>query len=233
MISHQGCKCIRILVFLCLNPEKLNIPSANIEAVIFDLGGVLLNIDYTLTIKAFRDLGMTNVEELFSQHQQDSFFDHFETGDISPKDFRVEVRKHLPRGITDQQIDEAWNALLLDFPSDRFSFVKKMSSNKRVFLLSNTNAIHMQWFVPKMKEWFGEDFFSLFEKAYLSHEIGMRKPNVEIFNWVLEQNNLSPESTLFVDDSVQHIEGAKNAGIQTHWLEPCQQVVVELASLLT
>ena len=114
-----------------------------INSIIFDLGGVLLNLDYQLTISAFTDLGMPDSEALFSQKSQTSFFDDFETGKISAKTFRTEVRSYIKKEVTDAQIDAAWNTMLLDFPKERFDFVHALTERYRVFLLSNTNEIHM------------------------------------------------------------------------------------------
>ena len=205
-----------------------------IKAIIFDLGGVLLNLDYQLTISAFTELGLHNSEALFSQKSQTSIFDDFETGKISAEKFRAEVRSLLPNVVTDEQIDTAWNTMLLDFPQNRFDLVKTLSTQYRIFLLSNTNEIHMAWFKNYINQLFGENvFFELFEVAYLSNEMGMRKPNKEIFDFVLNKNILDGESTLFIDDSAQHLVGAKEAGLLTHWLKPNEETVKILSHLLT
>lgn len=204
-----------------------------IKSIIFDLGGVLLNIDYQLTIAAFSDLGMPNANGLFSQKAQTSFFDDFETGKISVQKFRAEVRNFLENDVSDAQIDAAWNAMLLDFPKHRLEFLKKVSKKYRIFLLSNTNEIHMEWFKTYVNQLFGKNvFFNLFEVAYLSHEMGMRKPHKEIFDFVVNQNELQASTTLFIDDSAQHLVGAKAAGLHTHWLAPDEETTAILAPLL-
>ena len=212
----------------------MKIDSFGFEAVIFDLGGVLLNLDYQLTIDAFRQLGLENVNLLFSQKTQFGFFDDFETGSINASEFRKEVRAIAPKTLSDNQIDKAWNAMLLDFPQNRLDLLKNISTKKRIFLLSNTNEIHMGWFKKYVNQLFGEDeFFDLFEVAYLSNEMGMRKPNVEIFEYVMNENKLDPKRTLFIDDSAQHLDGAKLAGLQTHWLQKEEEISNLLHDFLT
>lgn len=199
--------------------------NSKLESIIFDLGGVLLNLDYSLTIKAFEKLGIKDAENHFSQKSQTSFFDDFEKGKIPASKFRNEIRKTLVNPISDTEIDRAWNSLLLDFPPERFDLLKSLSNKYRIFLLSNTNEIHMAWFKKYINQLFGENvFFNLFEIAYLSNEMGMRKPDKEIFEFVTSENNLNPETTLFIDDSPQHLVGAKSAGLQTIWLEKNMEI---------
>ena len=210
-----------------------NLPNSPISSIIFDLGGVILNLDYHLTISEFQKLGMINSTELFSQKSQSGFFDDFETGVITADEFRNEVRKEISCAVTDSQIDEAWNAMLLDFPVDRFTFLQRISSTKRIFLLSNTNQIHMTWFKNYVNKLFGDNvFFNVFEVAYLSNEMGMRKPNMEIFEYVIRENGLSPKHTLFIDDSEQHINGANQVGLQTYWLQPDEEITRLLSNFL-
>ena len=191
----------------------------HIKNIIFDFGGVILNIDYKLTEKAFRELGLTDFAGIYSQATQKELFDVFEKGLISPAEFRTEIRKFIGSA-TDTQIDQAWNAMLLDLPEERVSLLDKLRKTHRIFLLSNTNEIHFTSFSLYMKSKFKRDLlFELFEKAYVSHELKMRKPDSEIFEFVLNENGLKKEETLFIDDSIQHIEGAKKAGLNTVFLE--------------
>lgn len=210
------------------------INQSNISSIIFDLGGVILNLDYTLTVSAFEKIGVENPTELFSKKSQTSFFDDFETGKISAQQFRQEIKAIIPQVVTDNQIDNAWNAMLLDFPLHRFDFLQTISTKRRIFLLSNTNEIHMNWFKNYVNKLFGENaFFELFEVAYLSNEMNMRKPHVEIFNHVVSQNKLNANSTLFIDDSPQHVEGAKKAGLQGYWLQNNEEITTILGDFLT
>ena len=191
-----------------------------VEAVIFDLGGVILNIDYTLTAEAFMKLGLTNFDEVYSQLCQTELFDRFETGEISTFHFINRVLDQLPRGCNGNQVVHAWNSMILDFPQERLDFLDGLKENYRIFLLSNTNDIHMEMVRRSQEKTTGhnrlEDYF---EHVYLSCEMGLRKPDPEIFLRVCREQGLDPSKTLFIDDSPQHVEGAKAAGLQAHYLE--------------
>lgn len=185
-----------------------------IKNIILDLGGVLLNIDYSLTSKAFYRMGFRDFDQFYSQSKQSSLFDYLETGKISEEQFVVNIQKHLPRAIK-KDIINAWNAMLLDFPNHRLELILKLKSNYNLFLLSNTNIIHFDAFKTRLSERFNEGMFSsCFKKMYFSHQIGLRKPDKECFQYVIEQNGLLPHETIFVDDSPQHIQGAKKLGIK-------------------
>ena len=180
-----------------------------VRNIIFDLGAVLLDIDYNLTASAFKRLGLTSFDEIYSKKRQQHFFDDFEKG-VMPEDvFREEIRRFLPPSVTDHQIDEAWNAMLIGLPQGRKEWLRETGSRYRIFLLSNTNTIHVRGFTQLV----GEDFTSLFEKAYFSCEMGMRKPDREIFEKVISENQLNVSETPFIDDSPQHVEGARQAGL--------------------
>lgn len=191
-----------------------------VRNIIFDLGGVLINLDYHATSAAFKNLGMQHFDDIFSQATQSGLFDLLDKGRISPQVFRDEMRKHLPPGTTDTEIDTAWNAMLLDLPQYRIEFLKKTAQQFRIFLLSNTNEIHIPEFEKRIREENHiENFSSLFEGAYYSSRIGMRKPDEEIFNFVVERHDLNKDETLFIDDSIQHVVGACNAGIHAIHLD--------------
>ena len=201
----------------------------NISTIIFDLGGVLLNVDYNQTIEAFKKLGMKNFDNFFTQAAQSKLFDRFDTGAISPTEFRNNIRNMSGLKLTDKQIDDAWNAMLLDIPPERIQLLNKVRQHYRIFLLSNTNAIHYPVYMKYMKDTYGvESLEALFEKQYLSHEINLRKPDATVFNHILQQQSLNPEHTLFIDDSRQHVEGARNAGIKALWLNISKNNVTSL-----
>lgn len=193
---------------------------ASIKNIIFDFGGVILNIDYKLTENAFAKLGLNGFDKIYCLETQKDFFDVFEKGLISPMDFRKEVRKSINKAVTDSQIDASWNSMLLDVPEDRIQLLSKLKKYNRLFLLSNTNAIHFSAYSSYLQSKFNRDIFSdLFEKAYFSCRINMRKPDAEIFELVLTENNLRKKETLFIDDSIQNIEGAKRVGLNVILLE--------------
>ena len=192
-----------------------------IKNIIFDLGGVIINIRFQLALDAFQKLSKTGKVLEFTQWQQSELFDAYETGRITDAEFRAGLREHYEIEATDAEIDEAWNALLLDIPEERIQLLRELGNKYRLFLLSNTNAIHLVRFTQIVADSFTiPSLDSLFEKTYYSHLIGQRKPDAIVFEQILAQNNLEAAETLFVDDSTQHIEGAKTVGLKTLFLAP-------------
>ncbi len=207
--------------------DKPTIDLDKVENIIFDLGGVILNINYKLTRKAFEALGVADFDSVYSQAKQDDVFDQFEKGIITEAEFRTALKKYLAQIVTDDELDQAWNAMLLDLPIKRLNLIKELSQNKRVFLLSNTNSIHIRAFNQILELEYGVDQFEkLFEKIYYSHILKMRKPDAEVFQFILKDAGIQAESTLFIDDSKQHIQGAKTCGINAIWLD--QMDITEL-----
>jgi len=197
--------------------------------IIFDLGGVIINIDLSLTMTAFEELGIKDVPKLFSTTLQQQLFDFQEKGTITSAQFRDEIRKFSTVHLLDSQIDEAWNALLLDLPKARLELLEKVKCSHRTFLLSNTNEIHIQTIQRYLNKEYGiSDLSSFFEKTYLSYQLGMRKPDAELFKLVLDENKLNPSETLFIDDSKQHILAAEKLGIQTYWLDLSKENLLDL-----
>lgn len=195
------------------------------EAIIFDLGGVLLNLDYDLTEKAFISLGMTNFGESYSQLQQVQLFDRYETGEISSFHFVNRLLDLLPEGTTANQVVHAWDAMILDFPLKRLQNLEALSKKYRLFLLSNTNDLHIDAVRRALDKAAGHrELERYFEKTYFSSAVGMRKPDSKIFEFICNENNLDPSKTLFIDDSPQHIEGARLAGLDALFLEKGQEV---------
>jgi FMN phosphatase YigB (HAD superfamily) len=197
----------------------------NYENIIFDLGGVLINIDYLKTRKAFEELGVQNFDALFTQFNQNLIFDRFEKGEISPENFYQSLINETGVKISNANFNEAWNAMLLNFPEDRMELLENLTKTHRLFLLSNTNALHIPAFTKIIREEGLLDRFNrVFEKHYYSSEVGMRKPDLEIFDLVINENHLIKEKTLFIDDSPQHIEGAIKAGLNGLHLKPGEYI---------
>ncbi|MCX6232991.1 MAG: HAD family phosphatase [Bacteroidetes bacterium] len=190
-----------------------------IKNIIFDYGGVILNIDYQLTVDAFMECGLDNFNELYSKASQNHLFDKLETGKISPASFRQGIRDISGLTISDEQIDYAWNKIILDMPRHRIDFLLKLKKKYRIFLLSNTNKIHYDFYLKQLQDMGFSGFDAIFEKAWFSHEIGLRKPDPAVYSYVLEEKLLLPKSTLFIDDSLQNISIANEMGIQCHWLQ--------------
>ena len=186
-----------------------------IKNIVFDLGGVLYHIDYNLTIKAFENLGIKDFHEHFSQQKQNYLFNRLEKGQISDEDFIKEIKVLLPH-CTREKIINAWNALLIGLPKENIQLLQALSKKYRLFLLSNTNSIHIKHINKLLyKNYDLKSLDSLFDKVYLSHQIGKRKPNSETFEWVLKDAKILAQETFFIDDSIQHINNAKKVGIQT------------------
>jgi putative hydrolase of the HAD superfamily len=184
------------------------------DAIIFDLGGVIINLDYQLTIEAFKKLGIVNFEEMYTQAKQNNLFDDFETGKISSQHFINSLLPFLPSGTSANKVVHAWNAMILDFPKKRLELLDQLNSKYRVFLLSNTNDIHLQAVNRSLANTTDRKLDTYFEKVYLSHEVKLRKPHKEIFELVCNEQNLNPVTTLFIDDTIGHINGANSIGLQ-------------------
>lgn len=182
-----------------------------IKNIIFDYGNVIFAIDFIRTQNALAQLGIPNVAEFFAHKGHNQLFDDFETGSISPAQFRDGIRKVAEKlELTDEQIDEAWNSLLIGVSGNNHDVLLEVKQKYRTFLLSNNNKIHYDWIIAYLQRDFGfNNYDDFFERAYFSQDTTMRKPNPAIFEMVLKENNLNPEETLFIDDSPQHIEGAK------------------------
>ncbi|MBI3511039.1 MAG: HAD family phosphatase [Bacteroidetes bacterium] len=190
-----------------------------IKNIIFDLGGVIIDLDAAATSRAFAELGAKDFEKHYTFAKQSGIFDEFDKGSITEEEFRNELRKFLRSGVSDEQIDHAWNAMLIGIPRARLDLLKEAGKQFRIFLLSNTNVIHTRFFSDPVHETFlSFDPTNFFERWYYSCEIHMRKPDREIFEFVLEANKLVAEETLFIDDAQQHVTGAAQCGIHTKFL---------------
>ena len=195
----------------------------NVKAIIFDLGAVILNINYQNTIDGFEKLGVKNTTSFYSKKTQTHLFNQIETGKISQKEFLLQLQKETSDASI-QQVKNAWNAMLLDLPEERIKLLKSLNQNYAIFLLSNTNALHICEFKKKLGDNEYTEFYNLFDKVYYSHKIGFRKPQAEAFTIILNQNKLAAHEVLFIDDSPQHIEGAKKLGIQAYHLKDEEEV---------
>lgn len=199
---------------------------SQIKNIIFDLGGVLLNLDYNKTSVEFQKLGVTNFDDLFTQFKANTLFEDLETGKISDEQFYTTISKYCKPGVTAAEIQFAWNAMLLDYREESLSYLTQLKKRYNIFLLSNTNSIHLaaiqSLFIRQMGEKpLLDDYFI---KAYYSHIIQMRKPYVSTYEYVLKDSNMLAAETLFIEDSIQNVEGAKEAGIQTHLLLPTEKI---------
>lgn len=203
------------------------------DTILLDLGGVLIDVDYHATARAFRALGHADFDRLYSKVQQDHLFDGFETGALSPEEFRDRIRQVLDPSLSDAMIDANWNAMLGSIPPERIELVSRLKERYQVLLLSNTNAIHVPAFEAIIARENGiTDFKALFHGAYYSCEIGQRKPEAASYRLVLERHNADPRRTLFIDDSIQHVHGARAAGLNAEHLELANEDVIGLVDRL-
>ncbi len=191
-----------------------------IDNIIFDFGGVILDIDPKLTVSEFQKLGYEDVEKLQSEAFYNEIILKFELGLLSPDEFRNRIRTFVAMDLTDAQIDHAWNTLLSKLEKERIQILEAAAKHYTLFMLSNSNAIHYDFFVKDLKDHFGyEDFDALFKKAYFSFRLHLHKPNTDIYQYVIGQEKIDPSKTLFIDDRADNIEGARNAGLKTFHLD--------------
>lgn len=196
-----------------------------IKNIIFDLGGVIINLDQNLTIQEFNKISRRPFEDFYTQANQVELFNLFDKGKISDFDFFATLRKEI--GYDGPEIDllYAWNAMLLDVPDERLDLLVKMKQNYNTFLLSNTCEPHISAFENRLYLDHGvKNFNDYFNEVYYSCRLGLRKPDKEIFEMVLSKNNLKPEETVFIDDSIQHVKGAGQCGIKAYLLPKNMEV---------
>jgi len=196
---------------------------SGIKNIIFDLGGIIIDLDTSKTESSF--LNLVNEDQRHEIHQrliEIDLFHRYERGWVSDSEFLLQLQGIIGNGSTTNQITEAWNAMLLEIPPKRLKLVASLKENHGVFVLSNTNQIHLDEFNRRLKRIYGADHLDqIFHKAYYSHKMGYRKPEKEIFLQVLEDQDIKPDETLFIDDNSQNIEGAQAVGLKTlHVIPP-------------
>ncbi|RLD41876.1 MAG: hypothetical protein DRI89_08725 [Bacteroidetes bacterium] len=195
-----------------------------IETIIFDFGGVVLDIDPQLTINEFVKLGFSNLEKTKSD-EFTQLIRKFERGIFTPEVFRKKMKMFLEIEVSDQQFDDAWNALLYDIPSERIEIIEQVKENYQILLLSNSNEIHYDLYVRDLQLRFGyREFDDLFHNAYFSFDLHLSKPDLEVYEFVICQHELKPKKTLFIDDRIDNLEIAKQAGLQTYHLQSPERI---------
>ncbi|MCE5332335.1 MAG: HAD family phosphatase [Bacteroidales bacterium] len=191
---------------------------SNISTLIFDFGGVIINLDMSLCIQNFKNLGVDDVEQYLSNFGQKEFFLQFEKGQIGTSEFRDEIRKLSRRTLSDKEIDDAWCSFLRDIPVEKLELLLKLRKRYRLLALSNTNPLHIETIAAAefAKAGKGKTIHDFFDKCYFSYEMGMTKPDVEIFEALLKDAGVKPEQCLFLDDGAKNIDTASKLGIQTY-----------------
>lgn len=189
---------------------------SGIKNLIFDLGGLLIKLDFNKTISLFHQLFSKDLA-LLERYYKEGFFEQFEVGAISEAKF-LNTLKGIDESITDKEIINAWNAMLLDIPTDGIELLRELKAEGyKLSLLSNTNSLHLSCILEKLKiQHTLNDFSELFDRLFYSHVINLRKPDVEIYEYVLQKLKSSPDQAVFFDDSVENIKAATQLGIQTY-----------------
>jgi putative hydrolase of the HAD superfamily len=192
--------------------EKL----AEIKNLIFDFGGVLIDLDKERCVNQFKSLGFENIEEFISSTHSGGVFAELEKGNITPNQFRTTLREIAGKDIADQQIDDAWLSILLKIPQYKLDLLLELRKKYRVYMLSNTNIIHFETAKKANFEKNGHQLTDYFEKCYLSYEIGLTKPDDDIFEYVINDAQIFARETLFIDDSERNTEAARRWCFETY-----------------
>ena len=195
-----------------------------ITTLIFDFGGVLINLDLPKCIDNLRGTGFVNVDQFLSNFGQKDFFLKFENGQIDTPEFRNEIRKNTSDLLSDEEIDTAWCSFLCDIPSEKISMLKELRKKYRLLLLSNTNPLHIEVSARIALEPYNTSLDELFDKCYLSYEMGLTKPSEDIFTALLNDANVTAQECLFLDDGLKNIETAKGMGFATYLVDPSENL---------
>ena len=203
--------------------------------LLFDFGGVIIDIDYERTPAAFRHLSRAGSIVEFNQARQATLFDEFETGQLSPNEFRVGLRATYDLDATDAEIDAAWHAMLLDVPAERLALIEELRrQGHQTALLSNTNALHIAEINQRLATRYGfrHGIADVLDRVFYSQEVGLRKPGEEIFRHALREMNWRAEDVLFIEDSPQHIATARRLGLRVLHLAPPLTLTIALPEAL-
>lgn len=207
---------------------------SEIKNLLFDFGGVLLNLDYNLTTEAFKKLGYNKFNDLFSQYKISELFEKLETGHISEEMFFSVMRSLVKPSPDDEEILKAWNAMLISYRPESLAFLEKLKPHYNLYLLSNTNIIHKRAFDKMLEsETSYKSLSGFFTKAYYSHLIGLRKPYENIYEYVLGDSEIKAKETLFIDDSINNIETAQKLHFKTDLLLPGERIESKLSYLIS
>ena len=188
----------------------------NIKNIVFDLGGVLVDLDFKNAINGLQQAGFANVKEQLQAFDQNGIFQKFELGEINADEFRTAIRENSTVTLTDEEVDTLWNSMLLEVPRKKLELILELRGKYMVYLLSNTNSIHWDYVCNNAFNYRGFRVNDYFEETFLSFEVHLAKPDKAIFEKVLHEANLLPEETLFIDDSEANCKAAEELGIHAH-----------------
>ncbi len=196
-----------------------------IKNIIFDFGGVIIDIDYNRAIEEFRKKGLDDFTKHFTGIEQSEIFDELDKGNIKKSEFINYIKELYKNNLSGKEIEDIWNLILIGIPPHRIKLLKELGKNYRIFLLSNTNEIHYKKYNDDLMEEYGiNDISLLFEKAYFSFKLRMRKPDKEIFELAINENKLIPAETLFIDDSLPNLHSPSKLGINVFHLKQGKDV---------
>ena len=203
-----------------------------VKNIIFDLGNVLYDIDFTKMYNEFEQLGIPNFQNYFTLNQCDQLFYNIEKGLITETEFCLGFNQLFNLSLSHHQIISAWHSLLIGFRKESMDWIKANQEKYPMFLYSNTNQIHCDYVLPQFEREIGGNFEQLFKKPYYSHHMGMRKPDPASFQYILDQEGLIAAETLFIDDNEPNIIGAASVGLQVLYLQPGMFIETELPKIL-
>ncbi len=200
--------------------QGIHLSEIQFKNIIFDWGGVITNIDPGKSADAFLKLGFSDFDNHYGIAEQIKFYRWFEEGKMTASEFRNKLREYIPKKVSNEEIDLAWSAMLLDTPRERWELLGKLKQKFRTFLLSNTSSIHVERYFDYLYQQYGvRGYKHLFEKVYFSYELGIRKPDLRVFEFILKDNRLIPAETLYIDDVLKNVEAAKSVGMLTYHLQ--------------
>lgn len=186
-----------------------------IKNIVFDLGGVLIDLDFPRALKAFEQAGLTDIAQNVQAFSREGIFMDLELGNITPEDFFQSICERSTQPISIHQATDYWNLILKDIPQDKLKIIRELRKRYHVYLLSNTNQPHWEYICKKCFEKDGFTIHDYFEKLFLSYEMHLAKPDKQIFFQMLQDSQMKPEETLFIDDSEANCNSAKETGIRT------------------
>jgi len=196
----------------------------DITTIIFDLGGVLVNLDWNKCIIGFSEIGIEEMSELLSTTLQRGFILDFEKGLISEDEFRNQLRKYSSKTLTDKQIDLAWSSFLVNIPAEKLELLWQLKQKYKILMLSNTNSLSYNFCVNTMFNTNGHTLDDYFDKCYLSYQMHLCKPEADIFEALLKDAGVKAEECLFLDDGIHNIDTAKKLGFRTRFVEPYSEI---------
>ena len=186
----------------------------NFKNILFDLGGVILDINVQSTLKGFYELGFPSELMSYPHSMTTDLFYKYETGKLNTEQFRNEIRKSTGVEMSDQDFDKVWNAMLVRIPEERIALLKALSGHYNLYMLSNTSELHVKVFEKMYQDTAGESMHRVFNKIYYSHEIGWHKPDHEAWEYVINDAGIKAEETLFLDDNIHNIKASQELGFQ-------------------